>query len=141
MAEYTANAIQTISVNQNIPFTETAVSCNKGYIIHRNGAGIVTLRGITNQCKARYKVSFGGNIAIPTGEALGAISIAIAINGEPIAATNAIATLGAVEAYFNVFTAIYIDVPKGCCYTVAVENTSESPINVQNANLIVERVG
>lgn len=141
MAEYTENAIQTVPVNQNVHFSDTAVSCNKGYIIHRSGAGIVTLRGITNQCKARYKVSFGGNIAIAEGGTLGPISVAIAINGEPIQSTNAIVTLEAVETYFNVFTAIYIDVPKGCCYTVAVENTSESPINVQNANLIVERVG
>jgi hypothetical protein len=52
-----------------------------------------------------------------------------------------IATPAAVEEYFNVFSAIYVDVPKGCCYTVSVKNTTEdTTISVQNANLIVERM-
>ena len=140
MAEYTANAIQAVSASHNVVFTDTVANCNKGYIIHRPGSGIVTLRGITNQCKARYKVSFGGNIAVPTDQTVGAISLAIALNGEPISTTNAIVTPAAVNEYFNVFTAIYVDVPKCCCHTVSVENTSTIPIDVQNANLIVERL-
>lgn len=32
------------------------------------------------------------------------------------------------------------DVPTGCCSTAGVTNTSDQTINVQNANLIVERV-
>jgi hypothetical protein len=44
------------------------------------------------------------------------------------------------EEFFNVFTAVFVEVPRGCCLTVAVENTSADAINVQNANLIVERV-
>lgn len=35
---------------------------------------------------------------------------------------------------------VYIDVPTGCCSTAGVTNTSDQTINVQNANLIVERV-
>ena len=34
----------------------------------------------------------------------------------------------------------FLDVPKGYNMQVAVENTSEQAIIVQNANLIVERV-
>lgn len=141
MAEYTANAIQAVSASHNVVFTDTVANCNKGYIIHRPGSGIVTLRGITNQCKARYKVSFGGNIAIPTGQVSRAISVAIALNGEPVQTTTATVTPAEPNQYFNVFTAIYIDVPKGCCYTVSVQNTGAMlPIDVQNANLIVERL-
>lgn len=139
MAEYTNAALQNVAVDQNVLLTETPV-CGSNCIVHRNGSGIVTLRGITNQCKARYKVSFGANIAVPTGGTTGAISLAIAISGEPLASATAIVTPAAVEEFFNIFTATYIEVPKGCCVTIAVENTSTQAISVQNANLIVERV-
>ncbi len=137
--EITYNALQTVGAGQNVLFNETPVrggNCAQ----HREGSGIVTLRGQTNQCRARYKVTFGGNIAIPTGGTIEPISIAIAIEGEPLASATAIVTPAAVEEFFNVFTAVYIEVPRGCCSTVAVENTSTQAINVQNANLIVERV-
>ena len=140
MAEYTANAAQTVAANQNILFTDTAVPGNCS-ITHREGSGLVTLRGLTQcQARARYKVSFGGNIAIPTGGIIGPISIALAINGEPVASTTAIVTPAAVEEYFNVFSSIFLDIPKGCCSQISVENVSGESILVQNANLIVERV-
>ena len=60
MAEFTNPNIVTVSAGENLPLTETAVK-GPACIVHREGAGIVTLRGLTNQCKARFKVSFGGN--------------------------------------------------------------------------------
>lgn len=140
MAEYTAAALQTVAAGQNVQFTETPI-CGGNCIVHREGSGIVTLRGITNgQCKARYKVSFGANIAIPTGGTAGEISLAIAIEGEPLASATMIVTPAAVEDLWNVFAAVFVDVPHGCCVTAAVENTTDQAISVQNANLIVERV-
>lgn len=139
MAELTAVALQTVASGQNVLFTETPV-CGGRCIQHRDGAGVVTLRGLTNQCRARYRVSFGANIAVPTGGAAGAISLAIAIDGEPIPSTNMIVTPAAAAEFFNVFGAIFIEVPAGCCLNIAVENTSGADIAVQNANLIVERV-
>ena len=137
--EITANALQTVNENQNVLFTDT-VTCGNCSITHRDGSGLVTLRGITNQCRARFKVSFGGNIAIPTGGTVEAISLAISLDGEPIATTTMIVTPAAVEEFWNVFSAIFIDVPKGCCYSIGVRNISTQAIEVQNANLIVERV-
>lgn len=137
--EITASALQTVALGQNVLFTETPV-CGSPSIQHRAGSGIVTLRGTTNQCKARYKVTFGGNIAVPTGGTVGEISVALAISGEALASATAIVTPAAVEEFFNVFTAVFVEVPKGCCLTVSVRNTSDQAINVQNANLIVERV-
>ena len=137
--ELTANAIQTVPANGNVIFTHTVV-CGNCSIMHREGSGLVTLRGLTNQCRARFRVSFGGNIALPTGGTVGPISLAIAINGEPVATTTMISTPAAVEEFNNVFSAIFIDVPKGCCSQISVRNTSDQPVNVQNANLIVERV-
>ncbi len=137
--EITANAAQTVAANQNVLFTETAVpgSCS---ILHREGSGLVTLRGLTNQCRARFKVTFGANIAIPTGGTVGPISLALAISGEPVQTTTMIVTPAAVEEFFNVASSIYLDVPASCCMTIAVENTSTTSVTVQNANLIVERV-
>ena len=137
--EITANAIQTVGIGQNVLFTETPVegSCS---IIHREGSGLVTLRGITNQCRARFKAFFSGNIALPTGATVSPISLAIEINGEPVATTTMISTPAAVEEYANVASAVYLDVPSGCCVSISVGNTGTTEVNVQNANLIIERV-
>ena len=137
--ELTANAIQTVAEGANVLFTDEVTSGNCS-ILHRDGSGLVTLRGLTNQCRARFRVSFGGNIAIPTGGTVGPISIAIAVNGEPVAATTMISTPAAVEEYNNVFGAIFLDVPRDCCSQISVRNISDQDIEIQNANLIVERV-
>ena len=137
--ELTANAIQTVAEGANVLFTDEVTSGNCS-ILHRDGSGLVTLRGLTNQCRARFRVSFGGNIAVPTGGTVEAISIAIAVNGEPVAATTMISTPAAVEEYNNVFSAIFLDVPRDCCSQIIVRNMSAQGIEIQNANLIVERV-
>ena len=137
--EIIANALQTVQANQNVYFTDTVTDGNCA-IMHREGSGLVSLKGLTNQCRARYKVTFGGNIAIPTGGTVEAISVALAIDGEAVAATTMTVTPAAVEQFWNVFGAIFVDVPRGCCQTVSVQNISTQAIEVQNANLIVERV-
>ena len=140
MMEITSNAAQTVAVNQAVLFTETAVPGNAS-MIHREGSGLVGLRGLPNgQYRARFLVEFGANIAVPTDETVGPVSLAIAINGEPVVTSSMISTPAAVDQYNNVSASIYIDVPIGCCSQVSVENTSTIPISVQNANLIVERV-
>ena len=137
--EITANALQTVQANQNVFFTDTAV-CGNNSINHREGSGITTLKGLTNQCRARFRIFFSGNIAIPTGGTVGPISLAISVDGEAIESTTMIVTPAAVEQFFNVASAIYLDVPCGCCSKVSVTNTSTEAIEVQNANLIIERV-
>ena len=137
--EIIAVAEQTVLANQNVLFTDVVTSGNFS-ISHRDGSGLITLRGNTNQCRARYKVSFGGNIAVPTGGTVEAISIALALEGEGIASSTMIVTPAAIEEYFNIFGSMFIDVPRGCCLTVSVKNTSTQSILIQNANLLVERV-
>ena len=138
MAEFTNAALQTVASDQNVILTETPV-CPSRCIVHREGSGIVTLRGLTNQCKARFRVTFGGNIALPAGGTAGPISVAIAIAGEPLPASKAIVTPAAVEQFFNVCVDTFIDVPAGCCVNIAVENTSTQAIDVANANIVVTR--
>jgi hypothetical protein len=159
MAEFVYNDRQIVNANQPVVL-RTSIPCNKGYVFHRNESGIITLRGIVNNvnaCFARYQVTFNGNIAIPEGgTAPAAISVALALDGEPILTSKAIATpAAAAEAipsnvnFFNVTSTAIITVPKGCCFNVSVENTSESAtpatvpapaIEVQNANLTVTRI-
>ena len=112
--EITANAIQTVAEGANVIFTDSITSGNCS-IVHRDGSGLTTLRGLTNQCRARFRVSFGGNIALPAGGTVGPISLAIAVNGEPVATTTMISTPTAGEEFNNVFSAIFLDVPRGCC--------------------------
>ena len=139
MAEYTNAYVQSVAPNANVVFTEEPVS-GKGCIVHREGSGLITLRGMTNQCRALFRVTFGGNIAIPTGGTVGEISIAIAIDGEPVPSATATVTPAAVANFFNVFSSVFIEVPKGCCVTVSVRNINTQAIDVENANIIVERV-
>lgn len=139
MAEYTNAYVQSVAPNANVVFTEEPVS-GKGCIVHREGSGLITLRGLTNQCRALFRVTFGGNIAIPTGGTVGEISIAIAIDGEPVPSATATVTPAAVANFFNVARSVFIEVPKGYCVTVAVRNINTQAIEVENANIIVERV-
>ena len=144
MAEFTYNPVQTVNANQPV-ILNNSIPCNKGYVYHRNESGVVTLRGIVNNCNAcfaRYKVTFNANIAVPEGGTAGPISIAVSQSGEPILTSRAVVTPTAVDAYFNVTSPAIIDVPRGCCFDISVENISDSgdPINVQNANLVVERI-
>lgn len=155
MAEFTYNPVQTVNANQPVVLS-TTIPCGKGYVYHRPESGIVTLRGITNNCFARYQVTFNGNIALPTGATVGPISVALALDGEPLLTSRAIVTPAATaddpptqDNFFNVTSTAIITVPKGCCFNVSVENTSESAtpattpapaILVQNANLTVSRI-
>lgn len=142
MAEYVYPLDQTIASGNNV-LLQDSIPCNKGYVIHRNGSGILTLRGIVNNpCAkfARYFVEFNGNIAVPAGETPGEISLALAIDGEALQTSLASVTPTVTEAFFNVTSVAYITVPAGCCVTIAVENTSNIPIVAANSNLVVNRV-
>ena len=136
--EITNVELQTVALGGNVIFDETPI-CPTRCITHREGSGIVRLNGAYGNGKARFLVAFSGNIQIPTGGTVEEISLAIAVDGEPLLATQMIVTPAAVQNFFNVSAQTYIDVPCNCCVTVAVENTSTQAIEVQNANLIVVR--
>lgn len=157
MAEYVYNPVQRVQPNQNV-LLQSSIPCGKGYVYHREGSGLLTLRGIVNNptaCFARYQAVFNGNIAVPSDGTVGPIAIALAINGEPIQTSKALFTPAAVAAdpptsenFGNVTSTAIITVPKGCCFTLSVENDSEGAtaaaaapaILVQNANLTVSRI-
>lgn len=149
MAEYLANAVQLVALNSPVIF-DASIPCNRGYIYHEDNTGIFILRGVTPNCFARYQVIFNGNIAIPTGGEVTPIALAITVNGETRPTSTAIFTPAAVDEFGNITSTAIITVPRGCCFTIAVRyvdatvddpTTTPTPtIEVQNANLVIQRV-
>lgn len=149
MAEYGANALQTVPPGESVVFTTIIIPCTRGFVRFRPDTGNFLLSGWTinqNGCNcnrknrsAIYLADFGANIAIPTGETVGPISVALALDGITVPSSQMIVTPAAVEEFFNVSRAINIQVWNGCCENVSVRNTSDIPILVQNANIILTR--
>lgn len=155
MALYVYNERQIIVPNGNALLNDS-ISCNKGYVLHQNGFGLLTLRGIVNGCGnfARYEIIANGNMGIPTGGTVEAIALALALVGEEIPTSKAIVTPAAVEEFFNFTCSTIITVPRGCCYSVALENVlpgvftatgtvdveTAQNVAVQNLNVNVKRI-
>ena len=149
-AEYLANPVQAVDLNTPV-ILDASIPCTRGYVYHEDGTGVFLLRGITNQCFATYQVTFNANIALPEDAAeVIPIAIAIAVSGEPRLTSRAVYTPAATDEYGNVTSTCIIKVPRGCCFTVSVEAVSgitadptatPAPvINVQNANLVIDRI-
>lgn len=151
MAQFNYNEVQLVQPGASALLSDK-IGCSNGYVMHRPGSGVLTLRGaVNNPCNryARYRVSYDGNIAIPTGGTAGEIQLALAIGGEVIQTSIGTATPTVADAYWNVSGFEIIDVPAGCCYTVAVENASVSAtpattpapaLNLRNLNVEVTRI-
>jgi len=149
MAEYLANALQNVALNGPVLFT-ASIPCPKGYVYHENETGIFILRGCTNNCFARYRVTYNGNIAVPEGGEVTPLAVAISVNGEPRVTSQAIFTPQAVEEFGNVTSTAIITVPKGCCFSLSVryvdatvDDAAVTPtptIEVQNSNLVIDRI-
>ena len=149
-AEFLRNDVQTVAPGAPV-LLNTRLGCPRGNVYHRPESGILTLKGAVNNPNAAfatYQVTFNANIALSTGATVGPIAVALAIDGEPILTSRAIVTPAAVGNYFNVTSTAIIQVPRGCCFNVSVENVSEAAtalgtpptIDVQNANLVVTRI-
>ena len=140
-AEYSYIPVQTVEVDENIIFMNGVRACKKRLISHRDDSGIFTLSGERNGCKAIYKVHFNANIAIDEGGTVEPISVALTHNGEVLRNTTAIVTPAAIGDFWNVSFETFVDIDCGCCVSVAVENTSATTaIDVQNANIVIDRV-
>ena len=147
-AEYLANSAQAVSLNQPVVFT-ASIPCRKGYVYHEDETGIFILRGITDQCFATYQITFNANVALPADADIVPVAVALVINGESRPTSRAIYTPAAAEEYGNLTSTAIIRVPRGCCFSLAVENvdadedpaTDPAPvITVQNANLVINRI-
>ena len=148
MAEYIAVEPQTVNPGETVVFYNTAATTRRQLVLHRDGTGVFTLRGYVPRqggcpCKqpdsASYLAAFGANIAIPTGGTVGAISLALAVDGTTIPASTMTVTPAAVEQFFNVSREINALVWRGCCQSLSIRNTSDQPILVSAANLVISR--
>jgi len=149
MAEYVYNELQNIGLNSPLLFNNS-IPCPRGNVFHNGGDGIFILRGCTNNCFARYRVTYNGNIAVPEGGEVTPLAVAISVNGEPRVTSQAIFTPQAVEEFGNVTSTAIITVPKGCCFSLSVryvdatvDDAAVTPtpaIEVQNSNLVIDRI-
>lgn len=149
MAEYLANSVASVALNNPILFT-ASIPCPNGNVYHEDETGIFILRGNTNNCFARYQVTYNGNIAVPEGGTVTPIAIAISVNGEARPTSMAIFTPQAVSEFGNVTSTAIITVPRGCCFSLSVryvdatvDNAAVTPtptIEVQNSNLVINRI-
>lgn len=157
MAEFSANAVQTVPANGSVIFTEAPVPCTRGLIYHRDESGLFRLAGprtigvpCTRRCcccvfpEADYQVAFHANIAVP-GDPAGTveeIQLALAIDGEIDPSSIMRFTPAAVDVYGNVGAEVIASVPCICgCSSVSVRNISTQPVNVQNANIVFDFTG
>ena len=148
-AEYLAVNSQNVNNLSPIIFT-ASIPCKKGYVLHEDETGIFILRGIVNNpCAnfATYRCTFNANIALPEGGTVAPIAISITTMGEQRPSSKAIYTPAAVQEFGNVTSTAIIQVPRGCCYTLAIEavpaNTTDTPaptIVVENSNLVIDRI-
>lgn len=134
MIELINTAVQTVPIGQSVVYNAVAArgGCAER---HREGSAQVTLLK-----PGRYLVTFSGNIAVPTGETVGEISLAMTYDGEVLGGSTMRVTPAAVEEYANVSTQHYVDVYCNCCVNVAIQNTSDIPVLVDNPNITAVRV-
>lgn len=157
-AEYTAVAQQEVLPISNVLFTDATVPCRRGFVTHRSGSGIFTLQSIfpsnspLNRCGCNcgcgcncnrdtdYLISFGANVAIPTGGTVGPINLALAINGEILPDSIMTVTPAAVEEFANISRTIHVPVPAACgCEEISVKNVSTTEsVLVQNASIVFQ---
>ena len=144
--EFSNDSQQLVAPGEIVVFTNTPVPCTEGLVRHRDSSGNFLLSGVVKRkscgCmpkSANYFVDFGANIAIPTGGTVGAVSLAITLDGATLPTTEMIVTPSAVEEFFNVSDATIVQIWRGCCETLAVKNTSDQEILIQNANIIFSR--
>lgn len=140
-AEYSYPLVQTVANDSNILFLNGNRACNKGFITHRTDSGTFRIKGSSNGCRAIYRVTFNGNIAIADGGTVEPITIALQEDGETV--NNAVATVtpAAIGDFWNVSVDTFVTIPCGCCITVSVKNISTTTaIDAINSNIIFERV-
>lgn len=134
MIEAVNTAVQTVAANAAVVFTST--SLKKGCTVrHRQGSSRFTAlqAGV-------YKVSFQANVAIPTGGTPAPISLDVTQDGESLAGSRMVSTPAAVNNYNSVSTVVLVEVYRCDSANISIRNTSGVAINVQDANIVIDRL-
>lgn len=145
-AEYSYLLTQNVAVDENILFLNGDRCCKRGYIIHNNTSGVFRLKGICKNCATRavYKVNFHANVSVAPaadGGVLEPVTLALVQNGEVQQNTVSTVTPVAIGDLWVINFETLIELPCGCCDTIAVRNISDTTtITAQNSNIIFERI-
>ena len=145
-AEYSYPLSQVVAVDENILFLNGERCCKKGFILHNNTSGIFRLKGICKNCATRavYKVNFHANVAVAPdadGGVLEPVTVALTQNGEVLQNTVSTVTPAAIGDLWVINFETLIELPCGCCDTIAVRNISDTTaITAVNSNILFERI-
>lgn len=129
MSEFISTRSQSVAVNENVIFDTTMVRPCQA-VSHRDSSGVFTLHG-----NKSYLIIFTANITGATDDT--ELNLALSIAGEAVYPSRMAVTLDTAGNIANVGTAVNIIVPANCCYTVSVKNIGDTPVTVDNANLII----
>lgn len=148
MAEY-SGVTQTVNPGESIVFSIVNVPCSRGFINHDPGTGNFLLSGrLQNgnyspgncRCNSRrnslYTATFGANIAVAEGGTLGEISVAFAVDGGTLTNTIMRSNPAAIGDFNYVGRTTNVPIFNGCCQTVTIRNTSATPIDVSEPNIV-----
>ena len=145
-AEYSYPLTQTVAVDENILFLNGDRCCKRGYILHNNTSGIFRLKGVCKNCATRavYRVNFHANVAVAQaadGGVLEPVTLALTQNGEVLQNTVSTVTPAAIGDLWVINFETLIELPCGCCDTIAVRNISDTTaITAVNSNILFERI-
>lgn len=126
--------VQLVAANEPVLFASTRLRTGCA-TRHEAGSSRVILLS-----PGVYKVSFNGNVSIPTGGTVQQTSVAIVQDGEVIPGSTMLYTPAAVDVPGNIATDVLVKVHQ-CCFTstLSVRNTGAGSINMQDANIVVTR--
>lgn len=143
MAEYSANAVQTVQPNGFAILTATVVPCDLGLIQHSDDTPIFSLRGwrpnngngccrCKNNTPVLYKTSVNMNVALSEGATVEPIAVAVSVAGVAYPLSEMDSTPAAVQEFNHIGTDLSIPILNGCCQTVAIQNIGTQPIDIKN---------
>ena len=144
MAEYSADAVQTVQPGGFFVFTTTVVPCDRGLIGHNDGTPIFSLDGwrpsnygcCCNRNKPTvYDTHLGFNVALAEGATVAPIMVAIAVDGVALSITEMDSTPAAVGDFNHLSNEMSVPILRTCCQTVAVQNIGTQPISVKNLRI------
>lgn len=126
--------VQSVAANGSVLFASTRIKTGCA-TRHEAGSSRVILLS-----PGVYRVSFNGNVSIPTGGTVAQTSVAVVQDGETVAGSTMLHTPAAVAVPGNISTDVLVRVYQ-CCSTsmISVRNTGADTINIQDANIVVTR--
>ena len=146
MAEYSFSPVQTVAIDGNVLFNNGDRCCKKGFIVHNDASGVFRLKGICKNCAPRaiYKVNFHANVTVAPaadGRVLEPVTLVLTQNGEVLRKTVSTVTPEAIGDLWVINFETLIELPCGCCDTIAVRNISDTTtITAVNSNILFERI-